>query len=146
MHSKKSRNAIFREEKAPAGCSLLIQDLSTQKYWPNPLNMWLYMFTNSQECCFYWGKSPCGMHSADQGLVKLNSGKIRFKILYIHCKPYHFLYRLGVLGIRGVSGNYKKSKILVKGVVVDYIAYGYNLWYTIRISSNMSGNLRHLTN
>ena len=63
---------------------------------------------------FLPGKSPCGMQLAGQGLVKLNSGKIQFQILYIHCKPYHFLYKLGVSGLGGPPGL-SKTKVFFQG-------------------------------
>ena len=59
---------------------------------------------NSQECCFREGKSPCGTHSAGQGLVKFNSGETQFQILNMYSKSCYFCYKLGVWGLGGASG------------------------------------------
>ena len=54
------------------------------------------------------------MQLAGQGLVKLNSDKIKFLILYIHCKPYHFLYETGFWGLGGSRGL-RKTKVFFQG-------------------------------
>ena len=72
---------------------------------------------NSQECCFYQRKSPCRIQLAGQGLVKLNSGKVQFQILYIHCKPYSCLYKFGIWGLGGPRGLRKIKVFFSKGVV-----------------------------
>ena len=62
---------------------------------------------NSQECCFYVGKSPCGMQLAGQGLVKLKSGNIQSNSIIFDTNENENYMNMGV---RGVWGNYKKLK------------------------------------
>ena len=104
IHSRKIQECNFPEGKSPCGMLLADPELVSSKILNKSINYVIIHVQNSQECCFYEGKSPCGMQLAGQGLVKLNSGKIQFQILYIHCKPYHFLYKLGVWGLGGLGG------------------------------------------
>ena len=62
---------------------------------------------NLQECCFYRGKSPCGMQRARQGLVKFNPIRINFGIMGIGWKSYYFVNKLGFWGLGGPLGLMK---------------------------------------
>ena len=66
---------LFSWRKKPCEMQLADPGLVNSQISRKPMKCVISHAQNSQERCFCGGKSPCGTHSAGQGLVKMNSGK-----------------------------------------------------------------------
>ena len=75
MHSRKIQGGDFHEEEKPCGTHLADPGLANSQVSTKLIKHVIVHDQTSQECCFWWGKSPCGTQHASQGRVIIKSSQ-----------------------------------------------------------------------
>ena len=115
IHARNFQGNNFHHRKSPCRTHIADPGLVSWEILNKTIRCARMNAQNCQECCFYEGKSPCGMQHAIQELVNYNSSRFQSQFHKILYKSDPKSYKSGV--IRGPQGVNKNPKFFSKGVV-----------------------------